>query len=81
MATPRCWAGEPGILAHKPVCEGWHFPTKLPRVERTPFARQLDLERVAGTPGRYRTDLSDAWNCPVVPHGGVVTVSWTRSRS
>jgi len=48
-------------------------------VERTRFARQLDLERVAGTPGRYRTDLSDAWNCPVVPHGGVVTAVASRA--
>lgn len=35
--------------------------------------QQLHLEAVAGEPGRYATELDDAWNCPIVPHGGIVT--------
>jgi acyl-CoA thioesterase len=35
------------------------------------FARQLEL--VGDGAGRYSVVLSDDWNCPLVPHGGVVT--------
>jgi acyl-CoA thioesterase len=37
------------------------------------FEQQLILERADGERGRYVTELDDAWNCPIVPHGGVVT--------
>jgi acyl-CoA thioesterase len=26
-----------------------------------------------GEPGRYAADISEIWNCPIVPHGGLVT--------
>ena len=29
--------------------------------------------------GRYVGELSDAWNCPIVPHGGVVTATAARA--
>jgi acyl-CoA thioesterase len=29
--------------------------------------------------GRYRAHLSDTWNCPLVPHGGIVTATATRA--
>jgi acyl-CoA thioesterase len=48
-------------------------------MNRTRFASQLDLESVSGTPGRYRTELSDAWNCPVVPQGGIATAVAVRA--
>lgn len=35
------------------------------------FARQLDLEPTGDN--RYRVDVDAAWNCPIVPHGGLVT--------
>lgn len=40
------------------------------------FARQLALDH-DGT--RYRTEVSDIWNCPIVPHGGLVTAVATRA--
>lgn len=36
----------------------------------SPFARQLQLD---GGQGRYRVDVDAKWNCPIVPHGGLVT--------
>jgi acyl-CoA thioesterase len=35
------------------------------------FAKQLELASEGA--GRYAVDISDDWNCPFVPHGGVVT--------
>jgi acyl-CoA thioesterase len=43
------------------------------------FEQQLALEHADGEPGRYVTDISDAWNCPIVPHGGVVTALAARA--
>lgn len=43
------------------------------------FEQQLILETADGEPGRYVTELSDAWNCPIVPHGGVVTAVAARA--
>jgi acyl-CoA thioesterase len=40
------------------------------------FARETTVERLtsgAGEAGRYRAEISDEWNAPVLPHGGVVT--------
>jgi len=37
------------------------------------FQAQLAVEADAGHPGRYRADIAEAWNCPLVPHGGLVT--------
>jgi acyl-CoA thioesterase len=39
----------------------------------TRFARQMQLDADGSAPGRYHVDVSDAWNCPIVPHGGIVT--------
>ena len=35
------------------------------------FTRQMDLD--AEGDGRYTVDADPAWNCPTVPHGGLVT--------
>ena len=40
------------------------------------FARQLTLDHDGD---RYRTHVSDIWNCPIVPHGGLVTAVATRA--
>ena len=37
------------------------------------FQRQLALDQDGDHPGRYRTDVGAEWNCPLVPHGGLVT--------
>src|SRR3974390_3030458 len=29
--------------------------------------------------GQFRAHLSDAWNCPIVPHGGIVTAVAARA--
>ena len=39
----------------------------------TPFQLQTAVEPVADAPGRYTVELTDDWNAPVIPHGGVVT--------
>ena len=36
------------------------------------FARQVATEPPGGADGRYRVDLDEAWNCPYVPHGGLI---------
>jgi acyl-CoA thioesterase len=43
------------------------------------FHRQLALETVPECPGRYRVEVSDAWNCPIVPHGGVMAALAARA--
>ncbi len=43
--------------------------------ERSLFERQMTLE-VAG-PGRHRTVVSEEWNCPFLPHSGIVTAITT----
>lgn len=40
------------------------------------FARQLELDRDGA---RYRTAVSDIWNCPIVPHGGLATAVAARA--
>jgi acyl-CoA thioesterase len=43
-------------------------------VDHTPvtFARQLELQVDPSLTGRYHVDVDPAWNCPTVPHGGVM---------
>ena len=48
-------------------------------MENTPFGRQLALDADRDVPGRYRTELSESWNCPIVPHGGLVTAVAARA--
>jgi acyl-CoA thioesterase len=40
--------------------------------ETVTFARQLELKMDEWQPGRYAVDVDPAWNCPVIPHGGVM---------
>jgi acyl-CoA thioesterase len=39
----------------------------------TAFQAQLAVEPDADRLGRYRADIGAEWNCPLVPHGGLVT--------
>ena len=39
----------------------------------TPFQTQLVVDADPDAPGRYRTNIGAEWNCPLVPHGGLVT--------
>ncbi len=41
------------------------------------FARQLQLDHHGH--GRYKVDVDAAWNCPIVPHGGLVTAVATKA--
>jgi len=43
-----------------------------------PFFADTRVERVDGS-GRYRSDLSDAWNAPAIPFGGVVSAIAVRA--
>lgn len=43
------------------------------------FHQQLAWEAVPDCPGRYRAEVSDIWNCPLVPHGGVVAAMAARA--
>ena len=46
------------------------------------FTRQTTVRRVSsveGEIGRYRAEVSDEWNAPVLPHGGVVTAMALRA--
>ncbi|HEX2040704.1 MAG TPA: thioesterase family protein [Acidimicrobiales bacterium] len=44
----------------------------------TRFEQQMLLE-ADERPGRYRVDVDEAWNCPIVPHGGLVTAIAARA--
>ncbi len=41
------------------------------------FERGTAVE--AAGEGRYRGELSEQWNCPIVPHGGIVTAAAARA--
>ncbi len=43
------------------------------------FARQMELTRDPDVPGRYHVEVSPAWNCPIVPQGGVMSALAARS--
>ncbi|MGE5292904.1 MAG: acyl-CoA thioesterase [Micromonosporaceae bacterium] len=45
--------------------------TQRGSLNSSPFERQMMLESAG--PGRRRTVVSEEWNCPFVPHGGIVT--------
>jgi acyl-CoA thioesterase len=45
----------------------------------SPFERQMLLDADEGVPGRYRVDIHERWNCPLVPHGGIVTAVAART--
>lgn len=43
------------------------------------FTRQLELEPDGKVPGRYHVEVSPAWNCPIVPHGGLMAAVAARA--
>ena len=47
------------------------------RVAGTKFERGTAVTRDAG--GAYRAFIGEEWNCPVVPHGGLVTAAVVRA--
>ena len=47
-------------------------PDESPTVQ-TRFQRQMRLQADEARPGRYQTVIGSEWNCPLVPHGGIVT--------
>jgi acyl-CoA thioesterase len=40
---------------------------------KTPFGQQTTVEPVAVAPGRYAAVVTDDWNAPVIPQGGIIT--------
>jgi acyl-CoA thioesterase len=50
----------------------------MARMDRTPFERGTAVEP-RGEPGAYRADIGEQWNCPIVPHGGLVTATTVRA--
>jgi acyl-CoA thioesterase len=47
--------------------------------EQSRFQRLLSLEARDGGDGRYRAYVGEEWNCPLVPHGGIVTAVAARA--
>ena len=45
----------------------------------TKFERGTAVERRSTDGGAYRADVGDEWNCPVVPHGGLMTATTVRA--
>jgi acyl-CoA thioesterase len=45
----------------------------------TAFDRQTTVDPDPAVPGRYRTVVTDQWNAPVLPHGGMVTAIAVRA--
>jgi acyl-CoA thioesterase len=43
------------------------------------FARQMTLVPDKPTPGRYRVDVDERWNCPAVPQGGMMAAVAARA--
>jgi acyl-CoA thioesterase len=39
------------------------------------FQRMLTIDPVTEGDGRYRAYVGEEWNCPIVPHGGIVTAA------
>ena len=50
----------------------------MARMDRTPFERGTAVEP-RGEPGTYRAHIGEEWNCPIVPHGGLVTATAVRA--
>ena len=45
----------------------------------TKFERGTAVERRSTDGGAYRADVGEEWNCPVVPHGGLMTATTVRA--
>jgi acyl-CoA thioesterase len=43
------------------------------------FSRQTDLIEDVETPGRFRVVLSEEWNAPFLPHGGLIAATAARA--
>jgi acyl-CoA thioesterase len=43
------------------------------------FTRQMQLVSDTSRPGRWCVDVDAEWNCPIVPHGGLVTAVAARA--
>jgi acyl-CoA thioesterase len=43
------------------------------------FTRQMQLDVHPDLPGRFCVELDAEWNCPIVPHGGLVTAVAARA--
>jgi acyl-CoA thioesterase len=54
------------------------MPVPADRPSASRFADQLRLEPGA-RPGCYRVDVDEIWNCPLVPHGGLVAALGARA--
>ncbi len=48
-------------------------------MERTKFEQGSAVERRGEAVGAYRADIGEEWNCPIVPHGGLVTATTVRA--
>ncbi len=48
------------------------------RMDRTPFERDTAVQP-GREPSTYRAEIGDRWNCPIVPHGGLVTATTVRA--
>jgi acyl-CoA thioesterase len=53
-------------------------PADRHRASPSRFAQQLTLDAGAGD-GRYRVEVDEIWNCPLVPHGGLVAALAARA--
>ncbi len=45
----------------------------------SPFVRTTTVRPRAGAAGGYEADIGPEWNCPIVPHGGLVTATAARA--
>src|SRR5579863_5264403 len=48
-------------------------------MDTSAFGRETTVERHPGESARYHAVISDHWNAPVLPHGGVVTALGLRA--
>ena len=54
--------------------ERWAMQARdRPSTASTRFQRQMELDADDANAGRYQTVIGSEWNCPLVPHGGIVT--------
>jgi acyl-CoA thioesterase len=48
-------------------------------MKSTKFEQGTAVERRGSAAGAYRADIGEEWNCPIVPHGGLVTATTLRA--
>ncbi len=51
----------------------------MARMAGTRFERGTAVERREGADGAFRAFIGEEWNCPIVPHGGLVTATTLRA--